>query len=202
MSRNIIAILRGIKSHEAAEICTTLVEEGITRIEVPLNSPDPLVSIAAMSRAVGDSALIGAGTVLSIRDVADVKSSGGQMIVSPNADPDVIAATKAAEMMSYPGVMTVTECFAALSAGADGLKIFPSFLLGVEGLKAIKAVLPIGTETWAVGGVGPQNFADWFSAGAVGFGLGTGLYKPGYEAEDVRQRAREIVVAYDVAKGQ
>lgn len=197
MSRNIIAILRGIQSHEAAEICTTLVEEGITRIEVPMNSPKPLDSISEMVRVAGDRAVIGAGTVLSISDVADVKSAGGEMIVSPNVDIDVIAASKAAGMLSYPGVMTATECFAALKAGADGLKIFPSFLLGVEGLKAINAVLPAGTQVYAVGGVGLQNFSDWISAGAAGFGIGTGLYEPGFTSDDVRQRAREIVAAYD-----
>lgn len=197
MSRNIIAILRGIKSGEAAEICNALIEEGITRIEVPLNSPDPLKSISEMARIAGDVALIGAGTVLSVRDVADVNLAGGEMIVSPNADIDVIAATKDAGMLSYPGVMTPTECFAALKAGADGLKFFPSFLVGVAGLKAINAVLPGGTKIFAVGGVGPENFADWISAGAYGFGLGTGLYKPGYSADDVQQRARAIVAAYD-----
>ena len=202
MSRNIIAILRGIRPHEATEICATLISEGITRIEVPLNSPEPLKSIEAMAGRHGAAAMIGAGTVLDVQSVTDVAHAGGKMIVSPNADTAVIAACKSAGMMSYPGVMTPTECFAALKAGADGLKLFPSFLLGVEGLKAIKAVLPAGTETFAVGGVGPVNFAEWLAAGVTGFGLGSSLYKPGYSAAEVGKNAREAVAAYDKALRQ
>ena len=199
MSRNIIAILRGIQPHEAADICAALIDAGITRIEVPLNSPEPLKSIETMAQAYGADALIGAGTVLDVENVAAVAAVGGRMIVSPNADPAVITASKAAGMMSYPGVMTPTECFAALKAGADGLKLFPSFLLGVEGLKAIRAVLPAQTETYAVGGVGPSNFAEWLAAGVTGFGLGSSLYKPGQSAADVAQSARAAVSAYDKA---
>ncbi len=199
MNRNIIAILRGITPPEAADICRVLIDEGITRIEVPLNSPDPFESIAGMAAAASDGVVIGAGTVLNVEDVARVKNAGGTMIVSPNADPEVITASKAAGMLSYPGVLTPTECFAALKAGADGLKIFPSFLLGIEGLKAINAVLPAGTQTFAVGGVGPENFDAWLAAGAAGFGIGSGIYKPGFSAQDVRQRARAIVTAYDNA---
>ncbi|MDO6590203.1 2-dehydro-3-deoxy-6-phosphogalactonate aldolase [Loktanella sp. D2R18] len=199
MSRNIIAILRGITPPEAVEICTVLVEEGITDIEVPLNSPQPLKSIAAMAAAVGGDVTIGAGTVLTVEDVANVKAAGGTLIVSPNADIDVIAATKAAGMQSYPGVLTPTECFAAIKAGADGLKIFPSSLIGTGGLAAYKAVLPADMPVYAVGGAGPDNFAEWIAAGAAGFGIGSAIYKPGYTAEDVRQRARAIVAAYDLA---
>jgi len=199
MSRNIIAILRGIQPHEAADICAALIDAGITRIEVPLNSPEPLKSIETMAQAYGADALIGAGTVLDVENVAAVAAVGGRMIVSPNADPSVITASKTAGMMSYPGVMTPTECFAALKAGADGLKLFPSFLLGVEGLKAIRAVLPAQTETYAVGGVGPSNFAEWLAAGVTGFGLGSSLYKPGQSAADVAQSARAAVRAYDKA---
>lgn len=199
MGRNIIAILRGITPDEAADICAVLVDEGITRIEVPLNSPDPLSSIANMVDCIDENVIIGAGTVLSIDDVANVKATGGEMIASPNADIEVIAATKAAGMLSYPGVMTPTECFTALKAGADGLKVFPSFLIGAEGLKAINAVLPNGTQTYAVGGVAPHNVADWIVAGTTGFGIGSGIYKPGYTVADVREHAREIVRAYDKA---
>jgi 2-dehydro-3-deoxyphosphogalactonate aldolase len=202
MSRNIIAILRGIQPHEASDICAALIAEGITRIEVPLNSPEPLKSIEAMARDHGADAMIGAGTVLEVQSVSDVAQAGGRMIVSPNADVAVIAASKAAGMMSYPGVMTPTECFAALRAGADGLKLFPSFILGLEGLKAIKAVLPSRTETYAVGGVGPTNFAEWLSAGVTGFGLGSSLYKPGYSVVEVGKNAREAVAAYDKALSQ
>ena len=131
--------------------------------------------------------------------MTDVAMAGGKMIVSPDTNVDVIAATKAAGLLSYPGALTPTECFAALRAGADGLKIFPSFLMGTEGLKAISAVLPKGTEVYAVGGVGPKNFADWLGAGAAGFGIGTGIYTPGLGVAEVRARADDIVAAYDAA---
>jgi len=197
--RNIIAILRGITAAEAVAIGTELVEAGIGIIEVPLNSPDPLESIAALARALGTRARIGAGTVLTVDEVEQVRAAGGTLIVSPNTDADVIAATKAAGMASYPGAMTPSECFAALRAGADGLKLFPATLIGPEGLKAIRAVLPPGTETYAVGGAGPDNFAAWRAAGATGFGIGTALYEPGLSPVEVRARAEAIVAAYDEA---
>ena len=202
MTRNIIAILRGIRPEEATGICETLISSGITRIEVPLNSPDPFTSIAKMTQSFADQAIIGAGTVLSVADVTRVADAGGRMIVSPNCGTDVIRASKAAGLASYPGVLTPTECFAALQAGADGLKIFPSFLMGTEGLKAISAVLPLGTQTYAVGGVGPKNFAEWIAAGAAGFGIGTGIYTPGMSVEDVRTRALAIVAAFDAETGR
>lgn len=197
MTRKIIAILRGVAPQEVNEICAVLIDLGINRIEVPLNSPEPLKSIAQIADAFGKVAQIGAGTVLSVGDVADVAAAGGKMIVSPNCNVDVIAASKAAGLASYPGVLTPSECFAALDAGADGLKIFPSFLMGTKGLQAISAVLPKGTEVYAVGGVGPENFAEWVAAGAVGFGIGSGIYKPGLSVQDVRARAVDIVAAYD-----
>lgn len=189
MSRPLIAILRGVTPDEAADVCGACIDAGIDRIEVPLNSPDPFDSIGRMAKAYGDTALIGAGTVLSVEDVARVGDAGGKLIVSPNCDTRVIHATKTAGMQSWPGVMTPTECFAALKAGADGLKIFPANLVGPAGIKAMRAVLPRDTPVFAVGGAGADNFAEWMAAGADGFGIGTALYTAGLTAKEVGQRA-------------
>jgi 2-dehydro-3-deoxyphosphogalactonate aldolase len=202
MSRNIIAILRGISPDEAVAIGRTLIDAGITRLEVPLNSPQPLVSIAAMASELGGVAQIGAGTVLSQNDVDRVGEAGGKMIVSPDCNIDVIAHTKALGLTSYPGVLTPTECFAALRHGADGLKIFPSFLWGPDGLRAVRAVLPPDVAIFAVGGVGPADFRGWFDARVTGFGIGTAIYRPGFSVTEVHRRALEIVQAYDKALSQ
>lgn len=199
MSRPLIAILRGIEPREAAVTAATLIEAGITRIEVPLNSPQPLESIEAIVAAHGEDALIGAGTVLTADEVKNVYKVGGKLIVSPNCDKRVIEAATNLGMESYPGVFTPTECFQALACGADGLKIFPAFLMGTEGLKAIRAVLPKDTEVYVVGGVGPDDFADWVAAKANGVGLGTSLFKPGMSQADIAARARASVSAWDEA---
>lgn len=198
--RNIIAILRGITPDEVHSVGEALIASGITQIEVPLNSPEPLSSIAMMVHAFSPQAVIGAGTVLSSQDVRAVANAGGKLIVSPNCDIDVINATKLRGMASWPGVMTPSECFTAIHAGADGLKLFPASLIGPSGLKAIRAVLPKALPVFAVGGAGPDNFAEWFAAGANGFGIGTALYTPGMQAADIAARAKDIVAAYDEAK--
>jgi 2-dehydro-3-deoxyphosphogalactonate aldolase len=197
--RNLIAILRGITPDEALPVAQALVAAGITRIEVPLNSPDPFRSIGLMATGLGSGVEVGAGTVLTVDDVASVQAAGGTLIVSPNCDPLVIAATRARGMASWPGVMTPTECFAAIHAGATGLKIFPASLIGPDGLKAIRAVLPKGLPVYAVGGAGPANFSDWVRAGASGFGIGTALYTPGTTPAEITARAGAIVGAHDAA---
>ncbi|NRB36369.1 MAG: 2-dehydro-3-deoxy-6-phosphogalactonate aldolase [Rhodobacteraceae bacterium] len=198
MTREIIAILRGLTPAEAQPAAEILVQAGISKIEVPLNSPNPFTSIKAMLD-LGLDAHIGAGTVLDTDAVATLADLGAHLVVSPDCQPAVITATKAAGMLSYPGVMTPTEAFAALRAGADGLKFFPASLIGPDGLKAIKAVLPSDVATFAVGGAGPENFSDWFAAGVTGFGIGSALYKPGMSLDDIATRATQIVAAYDAS---
>ncbi len=200
MTREIIAILRGLTPPEAEPVAKALIAAGITKIEVPLNSPDPFDSIRRIVDLAGDSALIGAGTVLDPVQVVQLAQIGAGMIVSPDCNARVISATKAAGLRSYPGVFTATEAFTALRHGADGLKFFPAFKLGVDGFSALKAVLPADTATYAVGGVGPEDFGAWLDAGVTGFGIGSGLYKPGRSAAEIAARAADLVMAWDAAK--
>ncbi len=199
-SRNIIAILRGIAPPEAVAAASALIDAGIATIEVPLNSPDPMRSIAAMAEALSDRALIGAGTVLTPEDVTRVAEAGGKLVVSPDCNPKVIKTTRDQGLESWPGVFTPTEAFAALRAGANGLKLFPGSMIGPKGLQAMRAVLPKGTQVYAVGGAGPDNFAEWLAAGADGFGIGTALYTPGMSRDEIAERAAKVVAAYDAAK--
>ncbi|WP_299777193.1 2-dehydro-3-deoxy-6-phosphogalactonate aldolase [uncultured Roseobacter sp.] len=201
MTLPIIAILRGITPPEAPAIAQALIDAGITRIEVPLNSPDPLESIGTLVRQFGDDALVGAGTVLTTDEVNAVAEVGGRLIVSPNCDVEVIKASKALDLHSWPGVFTPTEAFAALHAGADGLKLFPGAMAGTAGLAAMRPILPKGTLVYAVGGAGPENFDQWIAASADGFGIGSALYKPGMSVDDVATQAVRIVAAYKKAVG-
>nr|WP_295889516.1 2-dehydro-3-deoxy-6-phosphogalactonate aldolase [uncultured Devosia sp.] len=195
--RHIIAILRGITPSETVDVCKALISAGITMIEVPLNSPDALTSIALASNTLGDEAAIGAGTVLSRKHVWAVSDAGGTFIVSPDTNKQVIEETVRLQMLSYPGVFTPTDAFRAIKAGATGLKFFPAEVLGPKGIKAMKAVLPPEIPVYAVGGANPDNFSEYFAAGCTGFGLGTYIYKPGMNAADVAARAATAVAAYD-----
>lgn len=197
MSRNIIAILRGITPAECSDVCDALISSGIDKIEVPLNSPDPFESISIMMRLYGQDATIGAGTVLQVDQVRQLYYLGAAMVVSPDCNTDVITTTKDFGMASYPGCFTASECFSAIRAGADGLKLFPSFVLGTKGLSALRAVLPDEIPVFVVGGVDASNFADWRKAGALGFGIGTALYAPGSKLSDIKKSANDIVKSYD-----
>ena len=197
MSRNIIAILRGIKPEEVLDIVHVIVDSGITQVEVPLNSPRAFESIELIRDEFKGSIQFGAGTVTDVEQVEILSRIGVDFIVSPNFEYSVVKATKEAGILSYPGVITPTECFSALNSGADGLKFFPASLLGEANLIAIKAVLPSEIPIYMVGGVGPENFSSWFKAGASGFGIGSGIYKAGESASAVAKKAESIILSYD-----
>ena len=195
--RHLIAILRGITPSETIAACQALIDAGITMIEVPLNSPDALISIAMASNALGDAATIGAGTVLSKKQVWAVSEAGGTFVVSPDTNKQVIEETIRLQMLSFPGVFTPTDAFRAIKAGATGLKFFPAEVLGPKGIKAMKAVLPPELPLYAVGGANPDNFSEYFAAGCAGFGLGSYIYKPGMDAAQIAERAVAAVASYD-----
>jgi 2-dehydro-3-deoxyphosphogalactonate aldolase len=196
----LVAILRGIRPDEAEATLEALIASGIGLIEVPLNSPEPLASIAIMAERAGGRARVGAGTVLTVGDVKAVADAGGTLIVSPNRDDDVIRATKAAGLDSLPGVFTATEALGAIRAGADALKFFPADILGPPGIKGIAAILPSGFPLLAVGGVDASNIGDYLKAGVAGFGIGSSLYKPGLSPAEVGIRAKAMVAAWRAVK--
>lgn len=189
----LVAIIRGITPNDAEAVGDALYEGGIRIIEVPLNSPDPIRSIEILSARFGDRVLTGAGTVLRAEDVAKVKQAGGRLIVAPDTNTDVIAAAAATGMVSSPGYFTPSEAFSALRAGAHALKLFPAEGAAPGVLKAQRAVLPKDVPILVVGGIRPDNMQPWLDAGAAGFGLGSGLYKPGQSAAETLEKARAYV---------
>lgn len=196
MTTGLVAILRGITPQEAEAIGHVLYSAGFRYIEVPLNSPDPLESIRLIRAALPADCAVGAGTVLTAGQVELVKDAGSDFVVSPNMDPEVIKATVAAGMRSYPGVATPSEAFAALAAGATALKLFPADSIGIGGMQAWRPVLPPGTELLPVGGISASNLGEWVRGGAAGAGIGSTLYKPGRAADDVAARAAELMAAW------
>lgn len=198
----LVAILRGLEPERAVAIAQVLIDAGIELIEVPMNSPEPLRSIAAIIEAFDARAMIGAGTVMSVNTVDDLAQLGASLIVAPNYDDRVIARADSLGMLALPGVLTPTEMFAAIESGAAGLKIFPAELFSSAAVKAVRAVLPPELPVFVVGGVNAGNMADYLRAGATGFGLGSALFKPGKPVEDVAADAREIVAAFRTAQAQ
>ena len=197
VKRSLVAILRGIKPDESEAIVGSLIDVGFELIEVPLNSPDPFVSIERLSKRFGKDCYIGAGTVLDPPDCARVADAGGRLMVSPNVDVDVLAMAQARQMVTMPGVFSPTEAFLALRSGASALKFFPASVLGPAGIAAQLAVLPKETVIGAVGGVSDKNLAAYWAAGVRAFGLGSSLYRPGMTAADVRATALASVQAFD-----
>jgi 2-dehydro-3-deoxyphosphogalactonate aldolase len=196
----LFAVLRGLEPERATDVARMLVGAGFEILEVTLNSPDPLSSIAAISDAVGEDALVGAGTVTSIADVDSVMSVGGRLIVSPHCNPNLITYAAERGLVVLPGVFTPSDMFSALQAGATGLKVFPAELMPPSGIKAIKAVLPHATPIFAVGGINADNMADYLAAGAVGFGIGGSLFKAGKPMVDIERDAIALVAAFHQAR--
>ena len=203
LDRKVIAILRGIEPRDVSDVVSGLIETGFQAIEVPLNSPDALKSIELAVRAAEQVAdrtfLIGAGTVLTAEEVRQVAEAGGTLVVSPNVNAEIIRATIDAKMLSAPGVFTASEACLAVSSGAHVLKFFPASLLGPKGIRAVQAILPPATQVCAVGGVGPDSFADYIAEGISCFGLGSELYKPSFSPEQVIEKGRIALNAFDAA---
>jgi 2-dehydro-3-deoxyphosphogalactonate aldolase len=191
----VVAIVRGIRPEEALDHAAALLEAGIVGIEAPLNSPEPIESIRRLAAEFGERMVVGAGTVLSAERVDAVAEAGGRIIVSPNTEPAVIRRAVELGLDPAPGFATVSEAFTAIDAGAKHLKLFPAVTYGPAHVKQIKAVLPPEAVVWAVGGVGPDNMADWWAAGARAFGLGGELYRAGQSVAETREKARRVVDA-------
>ena len=191
----LVAIMRGIQPHEALAVGAALVEAGVRIIEVPLNSPDPFASIAALQAEFGGTALIGAGTVLDLAAVEQLAATGARLTVTPNTNPTVIARAVELGLEPMPGFLTPTEAFAGLAAGARRIKLFPASVQGPNYLKALREVLPRSCGVWAVGGIGADNAREWIAAGAEGVAAGGSVYKPGMTAAEVGERARALVSA-------
>ncbi len=195
----LIAILRGVKPEQAEAICAALEQAGIAIVEVPLNSPDPIDSVRLLAERFGGRMLIGAGTVMTPEQVAQIAQAGGRLIVTPHADPAVVYAAKSAGLLAVPGFFTPAEAFSLLAAGADALKLFPAEGASPAMLKAMRAVLPPGTRVMPVGGIDATNMAPWLRVGAAGFGLGSSIYKPGDDAAAVGAKARRLIEALRAA---
>ena len=193
----LVAILRGLKPEETTETVQALLDEGFEAIEIPLNSPEPFKSISIAARLAPSTALIGAGTVLTVGDVNQLKEAGGRLFVSPNVDVPVLTHAVNSGMVTLPGVFTATEALAAARAGATGLKFFPASALGADGINAIKTILPADLMIAAVGGVSDKNFGEYAKVGVKAFGLGSSLYKPGMKPSEVALRARTTIAAYE-----
>ncbi|PTM76752.1 2-dehydro-3-deoxy-6-phosphogalactonate aldolase [Cereibacter johrii] len=199
LKRDLVAILRGIRPEEIEPILERLIEAGFEAIEIPLNSPDPFVSIERAARLAPASVMIGAGTVLTPADVDRLAGCGGRLLVSPNVDGAVLDRAGELGLVSMPGIMTLTEAFTALRHGASGLKVFPAGVLGPAGIGAMRAVLPKATVIGAVGGIDETSFAAYRAVGVSAFGLGSSLYRPGMTADEVAARAQCSIAAFDAA---
>jgi len=201
LRRNLVAILRGLTPADAPAVVEALLEADFEAIEIPLNSPEPFASIEIARRCAPAGCLIGAGTVLTVQDVEQLAACGGNLMVSPNVDVEVLARAAVRGLVAMPGVFSPTEALTAIGAGASALKFFPASVLGPAGLQGIKAVLPPETEVGAVGGISEKDFAAYAKAGVRTFGLGSSLYRPGYSAVTVAARAQATVAAYDAVFG-